>query len=89
MKKRLEKLIGKSLTKIVKLFPKETLYKFVNSSKQEIELYQFSIGNWIMVNILVDQSPIYREFVKNGITRKDMMSLCLLEHLHDYFKAEM
>lgn len=88
MDKRLDKLIGKSLTKSAKLFPKEMLYKFVNSPREELELYRYSIGSWIIENILVDNCRIYREFIKNGITRKDKMSLYILEYLYNYFNPQ-
>lgn len=87
---KLYKEIENSFSIIKKLFTKENLLKFKNTSISDLYFYHFGLGTWIRNNLLYPkESLLYSLFLENGIEHPDDMSFFIIKLFHYYISDKI
>ncbi len=59
------------------LFSEQSKLEFMNTPKENLALYHFSLGTWIRNFVLSNDRVVYKLFIKTGIRQKDDMSMII------------
>ena len=76
--------LNESFSSILKVIDKEEIQSFLVRGYENLNSYHLTFGQWIRNEILSDDSLVYFEFVKSGITNKDDMSDLYLKLFYCY-----
>lgn len=87
MDKSLEKSIKLTLPRLIQHFNKDYLLTFINTSEDNLQIYNTTLGSWIRVFTLRKERAVYKQFTKNGITNKDTMSEIIIIELHRHLNS--
>ena len=66
----------------------DRIKEFIKRDVDDIWLNDFGLTLWVRNNVLGDSNTIYRNFVRSGITNKDVMSYELIEGFYWYLKLK-
>lgn len=82
--------IENSFPLIEKLFTKENLFKFKNTSISDLCLYNFGLGTWIRNNLIYPKESFLRQlFLENGVEHPDEMSSFIIKLFHYYISRKI